>query len=404
MGLLFTGSTPEDAATQAAPASKAEVSPLPDDPEVLKLAALAGRTTEARLKVEALLAAGATDEELAAWLAPLLVANPDWLETFILTVPENRRIILVRAAFLTVGELHPDSVWELIRRSPFAATAARKNDGTPQFKGLDLLWRFADSDLAAEVIFDPALGFTDAEAARLFSTGGGHPSSTPRILEEWKNGRWTGATPDCVRSAWFSLHRRDPGLLEELEKSMPASLQSSVENFRARARMRARNPEGLITSDPSADELRIIGAAEVKNLVEGRAWAGRPVPLATLAQLPPEVRGPALDSYFQRLYPFAEESAAQAVAALDDLDLTAAERQSLLLSAARQECNERGNYTTALEWAARMPDAPARAKFEQETWEKWARQDPEAALSHATTLPDGELKLRVEKLAIESKP
>ena len=51
-----------------------------------------------------------------------------------------------------------------------------------------------------------------------------------------------------------------------------------------------------------------------------------------------------------------------------------------------------------------MPDAAAREKFEREAWEEWATQDPDGALAHAATLPEGELKQRVEQLANESKP
>ncbi len=60
------------------PSAGEAASPLPDDPEILKLAAMAGRTREARAKIDDLLAAGAKDEEIAAWLAPILLADPAW--------------------------------------------------------------------------------------------------------------------------------------------------------------------------------------------------------------------------------------------------------------------------------------------------------------------------------------
>ena len=381
------------------------MAPLPDDPETIRLAALAGRPSEARAKIRALLETGSPDSEIATWLAPLLIADPDWLETFILTVPEERRIGLVRVTFMEIGNLHPGSVWELLKRSPFAAMAAKKADGTPDYKGLELFWRITETDKTAAVLFDPALGFSDAELARYLRIGGRKLPTARRVLEEWTAGRWAGEAPEFIRDAWYRLNKRDPATLAELEKKTPESLRSYFENYRARTSVTTKtNADGLIVSDPSVEDLRRIGPTEVKNMAEGRAMAARPLPLSTLAKLPPEIRGPAINNYFEWLYPFSEEAASEAISSLDQLDLTPAERQSLLKSAAGLTLQEQGDYRTALELAARMPDATARAEFEKEAWEDWAKQDPEDALSHAATLPEGELKRRVEELVKESTP
>ncbi|RYD68214.1 MAG: hypothetical protein EOP83_01285, partial [Verrucomicrobiaceae bacterium] len=244
----------------AGDAAVVTAAPLPDDPETIRLAALAGRPSEARAKIKALLEAGSPDSEIATWLAPLLIADPDWLETFILTVPEERRIGLVRVTFMEIGKLHPDSVWELLKRSPFAAMAAKRADGTPDYKWLELFWRITETDKTASVLFDPALGFSDAELARYLRIGGRKLPTARRVLEEWAAGRWAGEAPDFIRDAWYRLNKRDPATLAELEKKIPESLRSYFEKFRARTDLTAKlNAEGLIISDPSVEDLRRIG-------------------------------------------------------------------------------------------------------------------------------------------------
>ncbi len=63
---------------------------------MVRIAALAGRKTEAIAKIQDLLASGASNEAIAEWLALVLFTDPAWLDTFILTVPEERRIPLTR--------------------------------------------------------------------------------------------------------------------------------------------------------------------------------------------------------------------------------------------------------------------------------------------------------------------
>ena len=158
-----------------------EVRALPDKPEVIRLAALAGRTTEARAKLAELVKAGAGDKEIAEWLAPVLVADPAWLEQFILTVPEERRTALIREVFPILGNLHFDADWELMRHSPSALGAAKT--------GIGILVSSSRSPLAAAFLLDPANGFTEKELTVLEWTV--HtPENARRVMEAWKSGHW----------------------------------------------------------------------------------------------------------------------------------------------------------------------------------------------------------------------
>lgn len=404
-GLFLTGAKPASTPPAAKPSAITETATLPDDAEIIKLAALAGRTKEARSKLAELLAAGANDEEISSWLAPLLLADPAWLEKFILTVPEERRIALVRHTFGKIGLLHPDGVWELLRSSPFAVEAAKAKD--PDCKrrhdGLDILSStLSNSPLASEVLFDPAHGFTDDQIARYFRWGTRDEVNARRILTEWAGGRWSGEPPECIRSAWLSLRWHHLESLRDFEKTMPADLGKWAASFETLAEM--TRPQGLITTDPSAEGLKLLKASELEELVEERGIAGRPIPLSTLAQLPHELRKAAIQSYFDWHYPFMEDSATATVESLDGIDLSPGEKGTLLLSAASSESYHRGDYPTALKWAARVPDEKARTDFELTQYEQWAREDPHAVLEHARTLPDGPLRARIERLATEAMP
>lgn len=403
-GFLLTGSEPASAPPAEKTSAVTETAALPDDPEIIKLAALAGRTKEARSKLSELLAAGASDEEISSWLAPLLLADPAWLEKFILTVPEERRIALVRHTFGKIGLLHPDAVWELLRSSPFAVEAAKAKDPNRKRRhdGLDILSSPVNSPLASEVLFDPAHGFTDDMIARYFRWGTRDEVNARRILTEWAGGRWSGEPPECIRSAWLSLRWHHLESLRDFEKTMPAELGKWAASFETLAEM--KRPLGLITTDPDAEDLKMLKASELEKLVEERAIAGRPIGLSTLAQLPQEAREVAISSYFDWHYPFMEASAAATVESLDRIDLSPGEKQSLLLSAAAAESYHRGDYPTALKWAARVPDEKARTDFERTQYEQWAREDPHAVLEHARSLPDGPLRDRIVRLATEAMP
>jgi hypothetical protein len=375
---------------------------LPDDPEILKLAAVAGRTHESRLKINDLLAAGAWDTEIAVWLAPILFADPGWLERFILTVPEERRISLVRAAFAELGKLHPDAVWELIGASPFAAMAARSRESDEEYPRLSLSIAYAGSPLAAETLFDPANGFSDEEIARYFRWGGQSAKNSRRILDEWLGGRWPGDPPECIRSAWADLLHQDKDSLQELRGKIPEELQAVADRLDALAAL--MDTDEPITTDPDPAALRLLGPEELASFAEERAIAARPIPLASLAELPPELREPVIERFFEWMYPFQAGLARQAIEELDLHGFSDEEKRSLLMSAAIHERYHHGDYETALEWAGRIGDPAVRGKFEREMLEDWVRQDPHGALDYAADLPPGPLREDIERQAREAMP
>lgn len=383
-------------------AEKVETHPLPEDLVTIKLATLAGRTTEARAKITKLMAEGAKDEEIATWLAPVLVADPAWLEQYILTVPEERRIGLVRTAFEKMAEIHPDSVWELIRVSPFAVSAAKAKGSDPNYPGLEGIGIRASSSLAADVLFDPAHGFELNEVTRFFRHGAYTRENSKRILEEWLAGRWERATPDCVKPAWYNLRENDPAAFQEIEDKLSPEMRARTAEFKASSSL--LDFEGPPRTDYRAEELEPVGANGLATLVEEQAMASAPIPLETLAQLPKDVRGESLENYFGWLYPFGSGFAREALGKLDSLGFSTEEKQSLLENALDGEWNTNGDFEGSMKVVGMMPGGEGRAKAERELLEDYARMDPAAALEFTKTMPEGELRARIEKLATGNLP
>lgn len=375
---------------------------LTDDPSLIRLAALAGRTGEARQKIEALLAEGASDEAIAEWLAPILIADPAWLESFILTVDEARRIDLVRATFWKIGEISPDAAWELVRSSPFAAMAARTTGSDTEREGLEVLISCQDSPLAAEVLFDPANGFSAQEIAKFFRFGTRNPANSQRILKEWFGGLWEDDAPQCARHAWLSLRWDDEPALRELEKTLPPGLREQAQRFETLARL--TSTPGMITTEPGTEELGLLGPGELAEFAESRTESGRPLSLETLAKLPPGLRGETFQTYFAYLYPYNEDVARHSLEVLDQLDLTPDEKQTLLDGAVAQVWRFEGDAKGALELIGRMPDREEAERNKAEVLEEFAKFDPQGALEYADSMPPGELRERIEKLAAEGAP
>lgn len=376
---------------------------LEDEPTKVKLAALAGRTTEARAKVAALIASGAKDEEIAEWLAPILIADPAALPHLVAGVPAERRTGLARLALRAVVPLHPDSVWEVIRATPFAAEAARANDGDPNYPGLEIIGTAANSRLAAEVLCDPANGFSNEEIAKYFEHGTRNEANARKILEEWIAGRWgEGEPPPCVRSAWSGLRWRNEPELRTLEQTLPDLLKKKVGEFDALAKIYKRFRES--SASPTAEEFSHLGGEEFASVAESRGMAGTPLPLDLLAALPEEKRGKALGDYFQWSYPFSLESARQAISHVDELPFSRAEMDSLFRQASEYEWNSQGELGAALALAARIADDKIRLELETGILEEFAQYDPRGALAHVQQMPAGELRDKIEKLATESLP
>ncbi len=389
--------TAADAASEQRRAAVREtLEPLPDDPGVVRLAALAGRTKEAREELARRVAAGAKDEEIANLLATVLLADPAWLETFIVTVPEERRLALVRTTFGALAKLRPDSVWDLLLASPFAVHAVKPHPGDRD-PTLQIPFPCLGSARSADLLFDPVLGFTPEQIARRLSGWRGVELSR-RVMEEWQAGLWGDETPQCIKNAWWSLRLHDPEELERVIAALPEALRKTTEDFDLLA------AAGEAGEPPPVELLTNISPQEIESLAEDRAMAGEPLPLATLAQLSPEAREAVLPNYWSWFYPFDSDDATRELENLDRLGFTPAERGLLLEEAAREEWWHHGDYDRARELAERIPDAKARGEFTDWLDKNYAELDPHGAMARADGMPPGPERERLLKLAEENMP
>lgn len=405
-GMIFTQKPgpPPRVKAGAVPSARQQEVKLPDDPAIIRLAAWAGRNTEARAKAKALLAAGAKDEEVAEWLALVLISDPAWLDSFILTVPEDRRIALARIAIMKVGELQGDAAWELMRQSEYARLAARSDVEINHRKGVLILDYCLDSPLAADTILNPALGFSDKDVTRILRFIRGEDNQR-RILDEWMRGRWKGEPPGYVRDAWTYFKNRDKNTFREIDQTLPAELRSYTEQFAALHAMEEKKNEGLESGGiPGVRELTSLGPGELAEVMETQRFSGTHIPLETFVQLPPKLREIGLKHYFVQSDGFHTEMAWECVEQLDHVGLTSTEKQWLLEGAAQQSWDELGDYETSLEWASLIPDPKGRAKVEEELLTKLAEADPESALEYTAKLPVGPLREKIGRIATEARP
>lgn len=382
--------------------SKAE-SKLPDDPAILRIAAIAGRGTEARKKLEELLATDAKDDEIAEWLALILFSDPSWLDRFILTVPEDRRIALARLTIFKVGALSPDAAWQLIRSSPYAREAARSDVEIEHRKGIDILGYCSGSSLIADTLFDPSMGFSEKDIARELRFPRGEENAR-RILEEWKTGRWKGAPPDFVRNAWSALQQLDQEGLQEMENSFPPQFRTHLDQFKILREQQELADKAPAGTAPQVEDLAKLQPGEFTEYLRNPSKSGILVPLATLTELPPELRKIGIERYFNYISDFQPDAAKQCVDQLDSLDLTPQEKQLLLKKAAGLVWGNQGDIQSALDWASRIPDANERAKFEEKLLTELAQEDPDSALDYAEALPPSTLREKIKRIATDSQP
>lgn len=403
LGMMVTGNVEMPANLSDAPVSSGSIreAALPDDPAVIRIAALAGRTKEARKKIGDLIAAGAKDDEIAEWLSLILFSDPGSLDEFILTVPEDRRIGLVRMALLKVSRMQADAVWEAIRSSPFALQAARSDLEIDHRKGVDILGYARTSPLTAETILDPSFGFTEQEIAATLRFAHGAENAR-RILEEWKNGRWKGEPPGFVRGAWAHFWFNDKGALQDIGKSLPEEYRAFTDRFNALNEQDQHNSKNHTI--PTAEELSKLGEKELMSVFNDQFCSGSVIPLETFIQLPPALRKAGFENYFRQDDTFHPDMARNCVEQLDQLDLTNPEKQTLLEGAATAVWENQGDYQTALQWSARMPDAAGREKIENNILTEFARADPHGALEFIATLPAGKLRETIERIATEALP
>ncbi len=379
---------------------------LPDDPAIVRIAALAGRTTEAKLKVRDLVAAGANDEEIAEWLSLVLFSDPGWLDNFIQTVPEDRRIALSRLTIFKVGKLQADAAWQLIRNSPYALQAARSDVEIERRKGLNILGYCMGSPLAAETLLNPVFGFTDEEINRnLPSTYGG--KNVECILEAWKQGRWKDDPPGFVRDAWAEfriLHEDD---LPKIEKDLPVEIRNSVERFNAYFEQQKQITSAPVGQLPTHEEMAKFSEAALNTALDDLAESGIHVSLESLVRLPEKLRKPALEQYFDRYDQydsFHPKLIRDSIEAAAQLDLTPSENQVILEKAALLIWQDQGDYQTALDWLSQIPDAKSRVESQEKILTELAQQDPQSALESIIPLPAGELRDKIERLATEALP
>lgn len=368
------------------------MTPLPSDPERIRLAAIAGRVTEARSELERLLTAGATDQELAPWLSAILMADPGWLETFVLRVPDERRASLLHATMLAMMELQPDSVWNLVRRSP-SALAVMKNP--PPHVRRDLLRASLRSKLATEVLFDPATGLNNEELAKIFANGAGSVQGARRIFQECAGGRWEGEMPDCIRAAWYQLRDEDEAKLRELEACLPEAIAGNLAKLEKLKQ--SIKPGSLISSDPSSAELIDLGGAGIAALSRERTEAGRPLPLETVAALPEELQPTVFNDYISGLFPFNAPLAERSLDQLEGLPLSDAIKDKMRETAAGAVWEDLGDIETALSFAAKITDEAMRIKATTELLENYAQTDPPGAMERAAGMEAGPQRDRFEK-------
>lgn len=403
IGMIFT-QRPEPAVavkTMSVTSARKQEARLPDDVAIFRVAALAGRTTEARAKLRDLMAADAKDEEIVEWLSLVLFTDPAWLDSFILTVPEDRRIALARLVIFKVGALHADAAWELMRQSPYARLAARSGVKVEDREGIEILGYCMDSPLAADTILNPEFDFSDKEITRVLRFISGEENHR-RIIEEWKSGRWKGEPPAFVRGAWGYFWHKDKDASREIDQSLPAELRGYAEQFGALYDQSKSVPgAGGI---PGVEELSALGVGELSEVFEMQRTSGTHIPLETFVQLPPKLREACIREYFSQSDFFHPEMARECVAQLDRFDLTVAEKQSLLEGAATMSWEELGDYETSLEWASRMPDPKGRAEFEEKFLTELAKAEPGSALEYTAKLPAGELRQKIERIATEALP
>lgn len=374
---------------------------LADDLVVVRMAALAGRTTEARAKLQVLLATDADNEEIADWLALVLFTDPAWLDDFILTVPEDRRIAIARLTIFKVGALHSDAAWELVRRSPYARLAARSGVKVEHREGMDILGYCVDSPLAVDTMLTPEFGFSEKEMRTILWSARGEENSR-RILNEWMQGRWKGDPPRYVREAWNHFWHADKDTLREIEKTLPAELRGFADQFNALNEQRKNAP--VTAAIPGVEQLSSLGPGELREVFETQRNSGTHIPLETFVQLPPKLRALGLQNYYQQSDGFHPELARESVAQLDHLALTGTEKRWILEGAAMGVWYEQGDYLTSLKWAARIEDEKGRAEFEEKLLTQLAETDPDSALEYTATLPLGGLRDKIERLAKEARP
>ena len=223
------------------------------------------------------------------------------------------------------------------------------------------------------------------------------------VLDAWLKGKWPGEkVPECVRYSWLSVSRKDKESVAALKTGMSEAQRALVDEFDA-GRETGRTMRRL-GENPSAEELAAMNGGEIAELVDERGMAAKPLSVELLAKLPREKRGEVWESYFQWLYPFNSERAAEEIEKLDQAGLDDEEKGVLFAEAANHEWFSMGDAARAFELASRIPDEKARGEALEELATDYAHTDPQGALEFAATLPEGDLREKMVKTANDSMP
>ncbi|MCW1915931.1 hypothetical protein OJ996_20250 [Luteolibacter sp. GHJ8] len=402
--LLVPGSPSSEDRAAASKASargdrEAALPPLADDFHTIELAALGGRTTEAKRKVAELLEEGATDQDIVTWLTPILLSDPGWMEHFVSMVPDGLRPLLVREAMKELSDHHLDAPWEVLKHSPSVMAMTRPpGGGLGQF----LTYGAYQSPHAAAFLLDPANGYTAQEIRQALQSARYNPANARTMLEAWKSGRLpAGFEKDILPSAWLSLKHQAPDTAEALMKNLSPDQEAWFAIRQQDSADSSRYSEQL--KHPESTRLEDFSETHIASYILELEESGRRVSLEQLGRLPENLRKQAAKDYLRYTYPYHSEGVMEDLRTLPSLGFSEKEQLQILERGIDGEWSDSGNFANAIELAGMIPDAGKREEKRRALLEDLAKYDPEAALEYAATLPDGEDRSRLEQQARENQ-
>ncbi|MFC7337530.1 hypothetical protein ACFQY0_10110 [Haloferula chungangensis] len=400
-------SAPEDEQSTSSKASLrrsiTSEAPLPNDPELIRFAAMAGRTGPAREQLMAALAADASNGELATWLAAILIAEPAWLETFLKSVPEARRTNIVGSALSKLIHLDKRALWPVLRASPFAAALAKSQlsnySTSDPFSSQPLIIEAAgyDPNGALDFILDPANGIPDSV---LHHISPNDKSSATRMLNEWLSNHWPDESISRINSAWCIIEKEDPEALEKIREKLTAEQLTHVERMSWMSEFISRNPVEI----PDATELATLNAEEVEVVRGELSAAGIPMPLELLAELTPDQRSKALRIQSMNLRDFTPEQVRAHIESLHAIPLLDTEKTMLLTGASDYLWKEAGDYQGALNLAAQISDPGQSTKITRNLLYQLAVEDPASAIQYSPDIGDEALRNEIIRIAEQNQP
>jgi hypothetical protein len=349
--------------------------PLRDDPRAIQLAALGGRTAEAKRKVAELVASGADEGTIAEWLNPILVSDPGWMENFIGMLPEDRRWPVVKHVMSKLPYHHLDAPWEVLKQSPAVLTLMR--DSSHKLQDL-LTYPAFTSPQAVIFVLDPANGIASEDIRYVLAAGSANMEAALTMMEMWKSGKLPADVPQGPFTyAWLNLESKDPAALAELLKDLSPEQEEWVAQ-QQEEKQEHRQP-----------------TAQVEE-------AGGRVALDQLAGLSGDPRKAALDNYLRYSYPYHSGGVMEELRTLPRLGFSLEEQSKILGRAIDGEWDEVGNLPNAMELVEMIPEAGPREKKRQEILDSLVRYDPAGALEYAASLPAGDERTRLEQQAREN--